>query len=62
MDPFLKPEEQNTFRADSTIVSTRCCLEGRRIFVTVAMLKEVCAPVFRSMDSFQYATKVSRAQ
>jgi hypothetical protein len=32
-------------------VSMRCCLEGRRIFLTVAMLKEVCAPVFRSMDS-----------
>jgi hypothetical protein len=51
MEPFSKPQEQNTFRAESTIVSMRCCLEGRRIFVTVAMLKEVCAPVFRFMNS-----------
>jgi hypothetical protein len=62
MDPFSKPEEQNTFRADSTIVSIRCSFEGRCIFVTLAMLKEVCAPVFESMDSRQYATEMNLAQ
>lgn len=62
MDPFSKPEELNTFRADSTIVSIRCSFEGRCIFVTVAMLKEVCAPVFECMDSRQYATEMNLAQ
>ena len=49
-------------RADSTIVSMRCSFEGRCIFVTVAMLKEVCSLVFESMDSRQYATKMNMAQ
>jgi hypothetical protein len=30
--------------------------------VTLAMLKEVCAPVFESMDSRQYATEMNLAQ
>ena len=62
MDPFSKPEELNTFRADSTIVSIRCSFEGRCIFVTVAMLKEGCTPVFESIDSRQYATEMNPAQ
>jgi hypothetical protein len=62
MDPFSKPEELNTFRADSTIVSIRCSFEGRCIFVTVAMLKEVCALVFECMDRRQYATEMNLAQ
>ena len=62
MDPFSKPEEQNTFRADSTIVSIRCSFGGRCIFVTVAMLKEVCTLVFESMDSRYYATEMNLAQ
>ena len=62
MDPFSKPEELKTFRADSTIVSTRCSFEGRCIFVTVAMLKEVSSLRFKFMDSCQYATKMNLAQ
>ena len=62
MEPFSKPREQNMLRADSTIVSMRCSFEGRCIFVTVALLKEVCSLVFESMDSRQYATKMNMAQ
>lgn len=62
MAPFSKPEEQNTLRADSTIVSIRCSLEGRCIFVTVALLKVVSALVFETMDGRQYATEMNHAQ
>jgi hypothetical protein len=62
MAPFSKPEEQNTLRADSTIVSIRCSFEGRRIFVTVAVLKAVSALVFESMDGHQYATEMNPTQ
>ena len=62
MEPFSKPREQNMLRADSTIVSMRSVFEGRCIFVTGAMLKEVCSLVFESMNSRQYATKMNLAQ
>ena len=62
MEPFSKPWEQNMLRADSTIVSMLCVFEGRCIFVTGAMLKEVCSLVFESMNSRQYATKMNPAQ
>ena len=62
MEPFPKPEEQNTFRADSTIGWMRCSFEGRGILVTVAMLKKCALQVLVSMNSYQYATLMNWAQ
>ena len=61
IDPFSNPEAQKTFRADSTIVLTRCFFGGRRasLRATIVNVKLACCWVF---EYFQYVTKVSQLQ